>query len=77
MGCSATCYLERIGNPRLAWTGTKADGSTAQLHCTSWTVLVDVGYAGNVALKNMQWTYSCTPNCSSMHRLYCIESPLP
>jgi hypothetical protein len=57
------------------WTGTKADGTSADLNCQSWTSdqLADSGQAGDSTLKTFEWSETSTTSCNGKLHLYCVQ----
>jgi cysteine-rich repeat protein len=64
------------GNPLVAWTNTKTDGTSAGPNdCGDWNSAnpdIDSGY-GDITQTSAAWTQAATLTCAAALRLYCLE----
>jgi cysteine-rich repeat protein len=66
------------GGSLLTWTGTKADGTVGNDHCSAWTLgaVNTNGMIGNGGAVLAAWTASQISTCNLPRRIYCFQKAL-
>ncbi|MBI4017584.1 MAG: DUF1554 domain-containing protein [Candidatus Aenigmarchaeota archaeon] len=68
-------HNEEITSPLSVWTGTKPSGNAEPTTCNSWTQSSggERSTTGNAKALTALWIAGTLSDCTSSHRLYCLE----